>query len=272
MSIFRRQWPAAQEDVFTSTSNVAPQYLTYNPPYSDFPVIESHVHPLCVIYNAAAKLVASGHLLLLPAPLQALANSRVLLHAQWTAAPPEEWLKEPRSRRPDDPSDHDPSTGQGGHHSGPRRNPPRDRKRKRGRDAHRDVGGGSAGFNAGFSGTKRQVTHAPTTNTPELDANTDSPTSTCIADECEDIPFEHHDLDPKGWAIEVADVAAGGELGLSVVNDDQIGRYREERARKPRKKSWHTWRAGWLDTCPPDTRRFSSNDWAYWRDLVYLTD
>ena len=146
ISIFRRQWPAAHEDVFTSTPNVAPQYLTYNPPYSDFPVIESHVHPLCVIYNTAPKLVASGRLLLLPAPLQASANSMVLLHAQWTVAPPEEWLKEPPSNRPDDPSDHDPSTGQGGHHGAPRHNPPRDRKRKRGPDAHGDAGGGPTGF------------------------------------------------------------------------------------------------------------------------------
>jgi hypothetical protein len=82
------------------------------------------------------------------------------------------------------------------------------------------------------------------------------------------VSFKHHDRDPKGWAIEIADVAAGGEFGLFVVNDDQIGRYREERVRKPRKKSWHTWRADWLDICPPDTSRFSSNDWAYWRDLV----
>jgi len=121
--------------------------------------------------------------------------------------------------------------------------------------------------------TKRQVTHAPATNTPELDANTHSPTSTCIAEEGEDISFKHHHL-PKGWATEVtvATVSAGGNLDSPVVNDNQIGRYREERARKPRKKSWRTWRADWLDTCPPDTTRFSSNDWANWRDLVYLTD
>ena len=266
MSIFRRQWPAAQEDVFTSTSNVAPQYLTYNPPYSDFPVLESHVHPLCVIFNAAPKLVASGRLLLLPAPLQTLANLIVVLHAQWTAT------QEPPSSRVDNHSDDGPSTGQGGHPGGPRRNPRRETKRKRGRDPHGDAGGGPGGFNVGFSGTKRQVTHAPTTNTPELNANIDSPTSTCIADEVEDASFKHHDLDPKGWANEVADVAAGSEFDLSLVNDDQIGRYREERARKPRKKSWHTWRADWLDICPPDTSQFSSNDWAYWRDLVYLTD
>jgi hypothetical protein len=266
MSIFRRQWPAVQEDVFTSTSNVAPQYLTYNPPYSDFPVIESHVHPLCVIFNAAPKIAASGRLLLLPTPLQTLANLMVLLHAQWTTA------QEPPSGHPDDPSDDGPSTGQGGHPGGPRRNPPRDTKRKRGRDVHGDAGGSPASFNVGFSSTKRQVTHAPTTNTPELDANTDSLMSTCIVDEGGDVSFKHHNLDPKGWAIEVADVAAGGGFDLSVVNDDQIGWYHEERVRKPRKKSWHTWRADWLDTCPPDTSRFSSNDWAYWRDLVYLTD
>jgi hypothetical protein len=179
VSIFRRQWPAAQEDVFTSTSNLAPQYLTYNPPHSNFPVIESHVHPLCVIYNTAPKLLASWRLPLLPAPLQALANSMVLLHAQWTVTPPEEWLKESPSDRPDDPSDHDPSTGQGGRYGAPRRNPPRDKKRKRGPDAHGDARGGPAGLNAGFSSTKRRVAHAPTMNTPKLDASTDSPTSTC---------------------------------------------------------------------------------------------
>ena len=105
-----------------------------------------------------------------------------------------------------------------------------------------------------------------TAPTPERDsvASTDN---TVPCGDCKDrLPPSLED-----WADGVASVAANGAGDAPLLNDHQIGSYVGERARKPFRYPWHSWRVSWGHTCNPDTSRFSSNDWAFWLRTFYLT-
>ena len=70
-----------------------------------------------------------------------------------------------------------------------------------------------------------------------------------------------------------------GGWDTTPLNDGQLGKYVEERARPPRTEPWCTWRPSWMrrgrgnmHKPPPDTSTFSSNDWVLYHDCFRLTD
>jgi len=79
----------------------------------------------------------------------------------------------------------------------------------------------------------------------------------------------------KWWEETTEAVAQQGGWDSNLVNDEQIGPYIDERPRCPPLEPWSTWRPTWprvyIDM-PPDTRKFSSNDWAYKEEFVLLTE
>ena len=71
-------------------------------------------------------------------------------------------------------------------------------------------------------------------------------------------------------------IACGPETDL--LNTRLPTLHLNEPARSPRKESWHAWQAPWTrrsgkdwKTGAPDTSKFSSNDWALYDQMVYLT-
>lgn len=72
-----------------------------------------------------------------------------------------------------------------------------------------------------------------------------------------------------------ADVRNGSQTDVALVLEE-LGAYREEPCRYPPAREWSAWRADWSradhDEKPecPDTRMFSSNDWAFYRSQTLL--
>jgi hypothetical protein len=68
-----------------------PSYESYRTPFNKFPIIQSHVHPFCVIYNAGQKLQHKPYLIppshIDRADLQMVKR----LYDQFTAPPPPTW-------------------------------------------------------------------------------------------------------------------------------------------------------------------------------------
>lgn len=68
-----------------------PSYDFYRAPFGDFPIIQSHLHPFCVIHNAGAKLRHKPYFTP-PSHINKSDIEIVLrLHAQFTAPPPPTW-------------------------------------------------------------------------------------------------------------------------------------------------------------------------------------
>ena len=68
-----------------------PNYDFYRAPFADFPIIQSHVHPFCVIYNAGQKLKTKT--LFTPPPHINTSDLFIIitLYNQLTAPPPPTW-------------------------------------------------------------------------------------------------------------------------------------------------------------------------------------
>ena len=254
----------------SSHSQPPPSYDFYRAPFADFPIIQSHVHPFCIIYNAGQKLHHKPYFI--PPSHIDRSDLQIVrrLYDQFTAPPPPTWgrdvpivPREPpgdgggsrrRSRHTDDP---DPST----------------RKRRAFVEASRAITQtahtvGKTGHSRRYSEDSSKRMRTPditTTLTPERDsiALTDNLVS---CGDCED--YDHL---PQGLEDWVDGVATQGEGNALLLNDHQIGNYVREQARRPLRYPWHSWRVDWGHTPEPDTSRFSSNDWAFWMRTRYLT-
>lgn len=77
------------------------------------------------------------------------------------------------------------------------------------------------------------------------------------------------------WASKGAEEAqSNGGWETKLVNDKQVWRYQQEPVRDPPPAdSWHGWRPSWKKKGRSwaDSSLFSSNDWAAYRNNVYLT-
>ena len=272
ITVVRRRWlppspPTAGSGPVSLHSSISqpppPIYDFYRATFDDFPTIQSHVHPFCVIYNAGQKLKAKT----LFTPPDHINTSDlfliITLYNQLTDPPPSTWgsdvpniPREPpgddggsprRSRRSDDPG---PST----------------KKRRAFVEANRAFQ--QTGDTTGNTGqVRRHDAHSPEracTPDTSMTAVTPEPADNLVP--CED--FVHLPQSFEDW---MDGVAAHGEGNTPLLNDHQIGGYVRERARKPLKYPWHAWRVDWGHTPEPDTSRFSSNDWAYWMRTRYLT-
>ena len=242
-----------------------PGYDFYRAPFTDFPIIRSHVHPFCVIYNAGQKLTSKALVTFTPPPHINPSDLFIIItvYNQLTAPAPPTWghgvpsiPREPpgdeggsprRSRQSDDPG---PST----------------RKRRAFVEANRALQ--KTGDTTGNTGhVRRHDAHSPErTCTPDTSMTAVTPEPAENLAPCED--FVHLPQSFEDW---MDGVAAHEEGNTPLLNDHQIGGYVRERARKPLKYPWHAWRVDWGHTPEPDTSRFSSNDWAYWMRTRYLT-
>jgi hypothetical protein len=259
-----------------------PGYDFYRAPFADFPIIQSHVHPFCVIYNAGQKLLHKPYFTppahIDPSDLQIVRR----LYDQFTAPVPPTWGRDIPIASREPPSDEGGSRTRSQHtnHAGPSK-----RLRRASAKTSRAITQtihtvGKAGRSRRYRvpSSKRMLTLpgkrslkcpldiSMTAPTPERDsvALTDKPVS---CGDCEDrLP-----LGLKDWADGVASSAAYGEGNALLLNDHQIGSYVREHVRKPPRHPWHSWRVEWGHTHEPDTSRFSSNDWAFWMRTRYLT-
>jgi hypothetical protein len=246
-----------------------PSYDFYRAPFADFPIIQSHVRPFCIIYNAGQKLHHKPYFMppshIDEYDLQILRR----LYDQFTAPPPPTWGRDvpivPREP-PGDEGDEGGSRRRSRHSDDPGSSK---RKRRAFVEASKAItqtahtaGKTGHGRRYGEDSSKRICTpDVTTTLTPERDsiALTDNLVS---CGDCED--YDHL---PKGLEDWVDGISSNAPL----FNDHQIGNYVRERARRPLRYPWHSWRVDWGHTPEPDTSRFSSNDWAFWMRTRYLT-
>ena len=254
----------------SSSSQPPPSHDFYKAPFDNFPTIQSHVHPFCVIHNAGQKLYNNPYFRPPSHIDQSDLETVKRLHGQFTAPAPPSWDRDV-SIAPSEPSTDEERELR--KRRRPKNNPgPSTKRRQSFVKASRAVASSTRkagrGRKHGVRLSKRMHTLNPSTTarTPERDliALTDDlvPCGNCEAR-----------LPPslKDWADGVAAVSACGEGTAPLLNDHQKGNYSRERARRPFKYPWHSWRISWGHTCEPDTSRFSSNDWVFWLRTFYLT-
>jgi len=249
-----------------------PSYDFYKAPFANFPVIQSHVHPFCIIYNAGQKLHHKPYI----TPPSHIDQSDLhivrRLYDQFTAPPPPSWGRDVPIALREPPSDEGGSRKRSPHRNDPVQ-PTRQRRsfaktsRAITRTAH-TTGEADRGRRCGVHSSKKMRTLDISITTPTPEHNSIALTDNLApCRDCED----DHARDLKDWADEVASFAAYGQGNAPLLNDHQIGNYIREQARKPLRYPWHSWRVDWGHTYEPDTSRFSSNDWAFWMRTRYLT-
>lgn len=274
ITVIRQRWspPSPSTPGFrpdppqSSISQPSPSsYDFYRAPFADFPIIQSHVHPFCVIYNAGKKLLHKPYF----TPPSHIDRSDLgivrRLYDQFTAPPPPAWGRDVHIVPREPPGDEEGSRRRSRHTDDPG---PSTRKRRAFVEASRTITQTGHGRGYGVHSSKRMCTpDIPTTTlTPERDKSIALTDNLVPCGGCEDC-----DHLPQGLENWVDGVAIHGEGNALLLNDHQIGSYVGEQARSPLRYSWHSWRVDWGHTPEPDTSRFSSNDWAYWMRTRYLT-
>ena len=242
-----------------------PSYDFYRSPFADFPIIQSHVHPFYVIYNAGQKLTSKTLTNFTPPDHINPSDLFIIitLYNQLTATPPSTWGPDVPNIPREPPGDDEGSPRRSRQSGDPG---PSTKKRRAFVEANRALQ--QTGDTTGNTGhVRRHDAHSPEracTPDTSMTAVTPEPADNLVP--CED--FVHLPQSFEDW---MDGVAAHGEGDTPLLNDHQIGGYVRERARKPLKYPWHAWRVDWGHTPEPDTSRFSSNDWAYWLRTRYLT-
>jgi len=251
-----------------------PKYASHHFPFESIGPLSSHVHPHFVLWNSGKKL-ATMDLTALSFTAAAVLGIELLsalmllnkvsyIYTSWTSKPA------PRSFHRDTRLNLDPSLGSGGgsHDDNTRRYPSRN-TRKPGQKSHRFDGGPQGSANVGHS----LPLFSPIDNAANLCNTIGGEISIVYPDGMEECGSDW-EANISQWANESSKVPTGE--GAPVVNDSQIGRYAEERARSPRQESWCTWRAPWIRSNVskhlPNKQTFSSNDWAVYHESKYLTD
>ncbi|KAF8434167.1 hypothetical protein L210DRAFT_3506796 [Boletus edulis BED1] len=251
------------------------QHQTHFPPFTNLGLLESHIHPQFVIFNTGKKLRNSplGDTFRMVSFLQQMVpreddagdmlDDILRLYIAWTEANiPADYCNligtSKRARPPseggqDDRSQHDP--------------PP---KREGLRSATRSQGQGSQGAADRYAGGQQRAI-LPFQPTEEDDASSITD-DTVVEDDTDWIEDIHK------WQKESSDGVAGkwesGELHDS--HDEQLTAYVDEHARTPPSPGvWDSWKPTWgspsRDPKIADRSRFSSNDWAVFKNDVYLT-
>jgi hypothetical protein len=212
-----------------------PSHDFYRAPFADFPIIQSHVHPFCIIYNAGKKLRQQPYFT--PPSHIDLSDLQMVrrLYDQFTVPPPPTWGRDVPIAPREPPSDEEGGSRKRRQHTNGLG--PTTRLRRVLAKASRVITPsahttGKAGhdrrYGAHSSKRMRTLHTSMTAPTPERD-------SIALTDElapggdCEvRLP-----LGFKDWADGVASFAAYGEGNAPLLNDHQIGSYVKELARKP---------------------------------------
>ncbi|KAF8434173.1 hypothetical protein L210DRAFT_3554279 [Boletus edulis BED1] len=249
---------------------------TFFPPFANLGLLESHIHPQFVIFNTGQKLrdlsrEDYGQMIkflkqMAPPKYHAfdMLNDIQELYEAWTKANiPADYCNltgtSKRARTPseggqDDRSQHDP--------------PP---KREDLRSATRSQGQGSQGAADRYAGGQQR---AILPFRPPEDSEDDSSSitdDTVVEDDTDWIEYIHE------WQKESDGVAGKWESGeLHDSRDEQLTAYSDEHARTPPSPGiWNSWKPTWgspsRDPKISDRSRFSSNDWAVFKNDVYLT-
>jgi hypothetical protein len=263
-------------------------FVHYQHPYTTLGPLHSHAHPHFVLFNAGEKLAPlSGSSFLTLAGTTArcmdipTADALILLtqiraiYEIWAMEPPPHFIRDLSKKRSHS------DFGEGGDRNGSTHREKRSRSRNSSHPPSQQEDGGYSHFNPQVdSGTRHVALLPPTADTPDLEMDE--------MEECNS-PLDSNSDHGSGQDSAASDTyisqwvqgaAATSEGGWepTVVNDEQLGPYGEERARSPRQESWHTWHASWfrrglkdIGKPPPDTRTFSSNDWSLYDYCTLLT-
>jgi hypothetical protein len=271
ITVIRQHWsppsPSAGSGPIPLASS--PTYEFFRAPFADFPIIKSHVHPFCVIYNAGQKLIHKPYFNPPSHINQTDLEIVRRLYQHFSAPAPSSWGRDVPTVPCDSSSDGERSSHKRRWHrddSGPSRQPRRATAHTGQTDTQAAIGKEKCRNRHGCS--------SKGTGTADLSMPGDASTSENDSFGLIDGVVLCGDCLPQGledWAMDVALAATHGGGSSPLLNDNQIGRYCREQARKPFQHPWHSWRVDWGHTCQPDTSKFSSNDWAYWMRTRYLT-
>ena len=252
------------------------EHKTYAPPFLELGPLESHIHPHYVIFNTGQKLstLLYGELremryflsqgLLVPVEDAMLALETISdLYTTWIETNvPDEW------RRPKVSSSSSYPPGEEGR-NGPSQSGPHPRRQTL-RSATRSQGQGNLASINQYSGGPQRAIHP--FQPPEDDDSSSVTDDTVVDDDTAWIDYIHD------WQKEGEGVADSLESNvLNDSHDKQLAAYIKEHARTPPSPGvWDRWELAWDDqkTRYPsrsDRAQFSSNDWAVFKNDVYLT-
>ena len=254
------------------------EHETYTPPFSELGLLKSHIHPHYVIFNAGQKLSnikyhtprgqMSGFLsqnasITVEAARLAL-DSIQDLYIRWMEMNvPGEWRQPNASSNSSHPLSEE---GQ----DGPSQSGPALRRQGL-RSGTRSQGQGSQG-SAGQHGGGQQRTIDPF-KPPEDDDYSSVTDDTIVEDDTAWIEYIHN------WQKRGKGVAENWESNvLHDSSDEQLAAYIDEHARTPPSPgAWDSWKPTWDDcksrypSTASDRAQFSSNDWAAFKNDVYLS-
>ena len=253
------------------------EHKTYTSPFSELGPLKSHIHPHYVIFNSGQKLsninnnahiIRISRFLSQNASITAEASNSALLammelYQNWTTANVPAQSRRPRASS--NPSHPPGKEGQDGpSHGGPH-------PRRQGlRNATRSQGQGSQASADQYSGGQQRAIHP--FQLPDNDESSSVTDDTVVEDDIAWIDYIHD------WQKEGKGVA--DSLELDVLNDShnkQLAAYIKEHARTPPSPGfWDHWEPTWDDQntrylSQLDRAQFSSNDWAVFKNDVYLT-
>jgi hypothetical protein len=283
----------------SNRSATGPHYVHHKYPFSTLGRLWSHTHPHFVIYNAGKKLTdkigpldivdnAKRCMGILYAEALTCLNRIQVIYKSWTGGA----TSSAPNFTPTDASRSD--LGDAGEDGNDGETKGRNRNRHGGGGRTQEtyyvptttISGGNKGGNADEGGlpTLHQLkSFSHTTDTPDLavDDRQTSHESVASLEESisdDDAIVDIADISKWAEAVEGAAMSEGG-WDPAVINDGQLGRYAEEQAQSPRKLPWRTWRPSWMrrgledmHKPPPDTTKFSSNDWSLYDYCIALMD
>ncbi|KAF8557059.1 hypothetical protein OG21DRAFT_1494986 [Imleria badia] len=253
------------------------EHKTYAPPFSELGPLKSHIHPHYVIFNTGQKIsnvkynvlvvqmsgFLSQMLSITVEDARLALDSMEDLYTKWTETQGPEQLPGPNalsnpSHPPSEEGQDGPSQG------GP---PPR---REGLRSGTRSQGQGSQASAGQHGGGQQRAIHP--FQPPEDDDSSSVTDDTIVEDDTAWIEYIHN------WQKQGEDVAESWELDvLNNSRDKQLSAYINEHARTPPSPGvWNRWEPAWDDRksrypSESDRAQFSSNDWAVFKNDVYLT-
>ena len=269
--------PTLQEPICRYPDVNGRDHETYFPPYSNLGPLTSHIHPHFVIFNAGKKLASfksddvSEMILSLSqiVPPSSNAISMVItvqrLYRAWTGVQVPDHFYDTigtpnRSHRPSEEGRDDRSQG------GP---PPR---RQGLRSTTRSQGQGTPASASHYEGGQQRAILP--LQPPEDDDSSSVTDDTVVEDDTAWIEFIHN------WQKQGEGVTESLDSHkLHGSCDEQLAAYIDEHARPPPSPdAWDSWKPTWDDRklryrypSVSDRAQFSSNDWAVFKNDLYLT-
>jgi hypothetical protein len=266
-------------DVICRFSNVdSYEHKTYTPPFSELGPLKSHIHPHYVIFNTGRKLsnvkynihrVQMSGFLSQNASITVEAARLALdsiedLYTRWMETNvPGKW------RRPNASSNSSNPLGEEGQDGPSQGGPP---PRRQGlRSVTRSQGEGSQISAGQYGGGQQRAIHP--LQPLEDDGSSSVTDDTIVEDDTAWIEFIHN------WQKQGKGIAESWESDvLHDSCDEQLAAYIDEHARTPPSPgAWDSWKPTWDDcksrypTTASDRAQFSSNDWAIFKNDVYLS-